>query len=153
MSQQMRELHQGGCLCGSVRLQTLGRPLKVLVCHCTMCQRATGSAFSVEPIFPKGRVQLTGEPPSLYEHRSPEHGRVIQFSFCGKCGNRIGITLERFPDIQVVYGGVFDDPSWLKPDCHIFTESAAPWTQLPSDVECFSRHMLEPDGSPAKPRA
>jgi hypothetical protein len=146
----MPEFHEGGCLCGAVRFQAQGRPLRVLACHCTLCQRVTGSAFSVEPVFLKHKVRFTGEP-AHYEHRPPEHGRIMVFSFCGKCGNRIGLTLERFPQVQILYAGAFDDPTWLKPAAHIFTDSAVSWLKLPHDVNCFRRHMFEADGTGAKP--
>ena len=47
----MSEIHQGGCLCGTVRYRTVGRPERTTICHCTFCQRLTGSAFLVEPVF------------------------------------------------------------------------------------------------------
>ena len=43
--------NEGGCLCGAVRFATLGEPSRVTVCHCRFCQKATGSAYLVEPIF------------------------------------------------------------------------------------------------------
>ncbi len=147
----MPQVHSGGCLCGRVRFTTIGRPMQVLVCHCTMCQRATGSAFSIEPVFLKERVELQGGSLATYEHRPADHGRSLHFSFCNACGNRIGLTLERFPSVQVVYGGTFDDPSWLAPSSHIFTASAVPWSVLPSDTPCFEQHMFDTDGSPAQP--
>jgi len=116
-----------------------------------MCQRATGSAFSVEPIFLKERVSFQGESLAAYSHRSPDHGRLLHFSFCRACGNRIGLTLERFPAVQVLYGGTFDDPAWLAPDSHIFTASAVPWLLLPHDVQCFRQHLFNADGTPALP--
>ncbi len=147
----MPQVHSGGCLCGEVRFTTTGLPMQVVVCHCTMCQRATGSAFSIEPIFLKERVELHGDSLAIYQHRSADHGRSLHFSFCRTCGNRVGVTLERFPSVQILYGGTFEDPSWLVPSSHIFTENAVPWFDLPSATSCFKHHMLNTDGSPAKP--
>jgi hypothetical protein len=116
-----------------------------------MCQRATGSAFSVESIFLKERVSFEGQSLAVYSHRSPDHGRLLHLSFCGVCGNRIGLTLERFPTVQVLYGGTFDEPAWLAPNSHIFTDSAVPWLLLPRNVQCFRQHMFNADGTPALP--
>ena len=148
---EISQTHQGGCLCGSVRFEASGRPLMVMVCHCSMCQRATGSAFSVEPVFLKTNVQFHGGPLASYAYQSPDHGRRLNFTFCPTCGNRLGLTLDRFPQVQVTYAGTFDDPAWLTPDSHIFTKSAVPWTVLPKDVRCFAGHLFELDGTPARP--
>ena len=142
----MDEIHSGGCLCGEVRFSVTGRPLQVLVCHCTMCQRVTGSAFSVEPVFMKAQVAVSGQQRATYSYRSKDHGRILQFSFCRRCGNRVGLTLERFPAVQVLYGGTFDEPAWLAPSAHIFTDSAVSWLALPNDVQCFTQHMFNADG-------
>ena len=50
--------HDGGCLCGDVRYQVAAAPLRVTICHCTFCQRFTGSAFLVEPISRKSISSL-----------------------------------------------------------------------------------------------
>lgn len=147
----MPQIHSGGCLCGEVRFTVTGRPLQVMVCHCTMCQRATGSALSVEPVFLKERVELQGQSIASYTHRSIDHGRMLHFSFCRTCGNRIGLTLERFPTVQILYGGTFDDPAWVVPGAHIFTASAVPWLVLPGNVQCFAQHMFNSDGTPVPP--
>ena len=44
---------EGGCLCGAIRYTTNSDPMLVMHCHCKFCQRATGAAYSVEPIFDK----------------------------------------------------------------------------------------------------
>ena len=148
---RMPQVHSGGCICGEVRFTVTGRPLQVMVCHCTMCQRATGSAFSVEPVFLKERVEVQGQSLATYSHRSIDHRRMLHFSFCRTCGNRIGLTLERFPTVQILYGGTFDDPTWLIPSLHIFIASAVPWLVLPSDVQCFKQHMFNADGTSVPP--
>ncbi len=147
----MSEIHQGGCLCGSVRFKTIGQPLKVFVCHCSMCQRATGSAFAIEPTFLRHNVEFTGQPVAAYSYQSPDHGRLLHFTFCATCGTRVGLCLERYPQVQIVYGGTFDEPSWPKPDCHIFVRSAVQWMILSDVVERFEKHLREEDGTLALP--
>jgi hypothetical protein len=73
---------------------------------------------------------------------------MLHFSFCRTCGNRIGLTVERFPTVQILYGGTFDDPTQLIPSVHIFTDSAVPWLELPSEAQCFKQHMFNADGTP-----
>jgi hypothetical protein len=45
----------GGCVCGSIRFKATGEPLRVTICHCTWCQRRTGTAFGTEVVFESGR--------------------------------------------------------------------------------------------------
>jgi hypothetical protein len=47
------------CCCGSLRVEATGEPL-IGLCHCTECQRRTGSAFAVVALFPKEQVRTEG---------------------------------------------------------------------------------------------
>jgi len=147
----MAEMHEGGCLCGAVRFLTQGQPERTNVCHCRFCQHLTGSAFLVEPVFLKSNVEFTKGQVSTYDHRSPAHGRTLHVHFCPKCGTRVGLTFERFPALQGMCGGTFDDPNWFRPDRHIFTDAAVAWMVYPRDVACYERHSLKLDGSPETP--
>ena len=147
----MSEVHHGGCLCGHVRYRTLGKPERTTICHCTFCQRLTGSAFLVEPVFLTTNVEIETGTVSTYDYCSPDHGRMLRINFCPKCGTHLSLLFERFPTMQGMCGGTFDDPSWFKPDRHIFTKSAVPWMTYPHDVSCFERHAIGIDGSPQTP--
>src|SRR6188474_485332 len=143
----MSEVHLGGCLCGDIRYRTIGKPERTTVCHCTFCQRLTGTAFLVEPVFLKSNVEVERGAVQTYEHRSADHGRTLTISFCPRCGTHLSLRFERFPAMQGVCGGTFDDPNWFKPDRHIFTRSAVDWMTFPAGVSCFEQHAINPDGS------
>lgn len=151
----MSDVHEGGCLCGDVRYRTTAAPLRVTVCHCTFCQRFTGSAFLVEPIFRRADVVLTGVAPKTYDHRSDSSQKRVTLNFCGRCGTTLYLDLARFPDFLGLCGGTFDDPNWCMratPDCrHIFTRSAQAGVVLPAGVAIYDAHAIEPDGTPIKP--
>ena len=147
----MSEVHWGGCLCGYIRYRTIGKPERTTVCHCTFCQRLTGAAFLVEPVFLKTNVEVERGALQTYEHRSPDHGRTLTVGFCPRCGTHLSLRFERFPTMQGVCGGTFDDPDWFKPDRHIFTRSAVDWMTFPAGVSCFEQHAINPDGSAATP--
>ena len=147
----MLQFHHGGCLCGNVRYRTIGKPERTTICHCTFCQRLTGSAFLVEPVFLRTNVVIESGVVATYEHRSPDHGRTLTVNFCRDCGTHLSLLFERFPTLQGVCGGTFDNPNWFKPDRHIFTRSAVPWMVFPPGVTCFERHAMQTDGSPEAP--
>jgi hypothetical protein len=115
-----------------------------------MCQRTSGSACTVELIFLGKAVSFEGAP-GTYAHRSPDHGRLLHYAFCSTCGTRLGVRLERFPGVQIIYAGTYDDTSWVKPDSHIFTRSATGWLGLPGDVDCFAGHMMDEQGNAEQP--
>ena len=83
--------------------------MMVMVCHRTMCQRATGSAFSVEPVFLKSRW-------SFEANRLPSIAiaRLTMAVCCTSASAKrvaigLALLLERFPTTQIVYAGTFDD--------------------------------------------
>ena len=141
----MLDRHEGGCVCGSVRYVAHGDPLRVVVCHCTWCQRRTGTAFAVEPIFKAEQVEIRGAPPTKYRHVSDESGRWLDLEFCPKCGTNIGFTLEWRPGLRAVDAGTFDDPSWIRADRHgfryIFRRSARNWSDVPGGAEVYEKHF------------
>ncbi len=147
--------HEGGCLCGAVRYETQGDPLRVTICHCKFCQRATGSAYMVEPIFRQTDVRITKGTPTTYSQRSSGSGKLVHVHFCAACGTKLYLTFERFAESCGVYAGTFDDPNWfeIRPDNskHIFIDVARHETILPAEVPCFGEHAMRNDGTPLEP--
>jgi hypothetical protein len=136
------EIHEGGCVCGAIRFRTKGPPRRAFVCHCTYCQRASGSAFVAEALFLKEAVEMEGEPISTYEHRSDETGRALYVEFCPRCSARVGMRLEWVPELRGVFVGTFDDPDWVEIDRHIFARSALKWVTYPENVQVYQKHWL-----------
>ena len=148
-------VHEGGCLCGEVRFRTTTPPLRVTFCHCRFCQRSTGSAYLVEPVFTKADVLLTAGAPSVYGHRSEGSGKIVNVHFCARCGTKIYLTFERFPDVVGVYGGTFDDPNWFarseSTTKHIFLDMAQQGTVIPAQVNTFRQHAASSTGEAIAP--
>jgi len=151
----MTIVHHGGCLCGDVRYRTTAEPVRVTVCHCTFCQRLTGSAYLVEPIFERKDVIFHGTPAKTYDHRSDSSQKRVTLRFCGRCATTICLDLERFPDILGLCGGTFDDPDWFDRNedksRHIFTRSAQKGVILPAGVALYEGHAYQLDETRNKP--
>jgi hypothetical protein len=81
--------HRGGCICGAVQYETRSDPLRVTICHCRFCQRATGSAYMVEPVFRREDLRITHESATTYGHRSKGSGRVVFIHFSAACGTKL----------------------------------------------------------------
>lgn len=152
----MPNIHEGGCLCGDIRYRTTADPIRTTICHCTFCQKFTGSAFLVEPIFKAEDVEVSGAEPKVYEHRSGGSGKWVDLNFCPRCGTSLFLRFERFPGVLGLCGGSFDDPDWFDrgPGAgrHIFTRWAQRGVALPPDVELYLDHAIQLDGTATTPR-
>lgn len=134
----------GGCQCGAVRYEIRADPMTLYACHCTECQRQSGSAFSLSLVVPRESVVVTGGTPKRWR-RVHESGRVIQCLFCGDCGSRLWHEPERNPAVTILKAGTLDDTRWLYPVGHIWTRSALPWPGIPRDTVNYE--MQQPDMS------
>ena len=148
-------LHPGGCLCGAVRYEARTDPLRVTLCHCRFCQRATGAAYMVEPIFRHEDLPVTKGTPAIYSHRSIGSGKLVHVHFCQACGTKLYLTFERFPDLRGVYAGTFDEPDWIRiiPENakQIFIDAARPDSILMPGIAAFGQHATLNDGTPLQP--
>jgi hypothetical protein len=128
-----------------VRFTATGEPLRVTICHCTWCQRRTGTAFGTEVVFENSQVVIGGDAMQRYRHRSDESGRWLDVAFCGTCGTNLGFTLEAAPDLRTLPAGAFDEPGWIKAESiqtrHVFLRSRRAWSDLSSLVEQYERHF------------
>lgn len=144
--------HEGGCLCGGVRYAALARPSRVTICHCNFCQKATGSAYMVEPIFDAADFSVLSGTPKIFDQVSAGSGKVVHVHFCQDCGTKLWLSFERFPNAVGVYAGTFDEPSWFAIDPedskHIFLGAARPDTVVPAVLPTFVAHATANDGTP-----
>lgn len=132
----------GACQCRAVQYQIRAEPLTLYACHCTECQRQSGSAFALSMVVPRqAAVAVAGQPKSW--RRVHESGRAAQCLFCGGCGTRLWHEPERNPAITILKPGTLDDTTWLRPVGHIWTRSAQPW------IELSERSLRYPQQQPA----
>jgi hypothetical protein len=140
----MSEIHEGGCLCGAVRFRTKAQPERTVACHCTFCQRRTGSVLGLYAYFKEGDVELNGAPLTKYEHRSDESGRWLRIEFCPSCGTPVTHTAELRPGLRGMSAGAFDDPKWFRVERHIWLRSKHPWFAPPAGVDTFEKAAPPP---------
>lgn len=122
----------GGCQCGAVRYTITGEPVAVIACHCTECQRQSGSAFGLTMIVRDEALKLEGTLKAFT--READSGRPITCYFCPECGTRIYHDPSSRPGTKNVKPGTLDDPSWLDPALHVWTRSKQPWVVIPEGV-------------------
>ena len=126
----------GGCQCGLVRYRFEGEPIVLTVCHCTECQRQSGSAFGMSLTVRKEDFRLLAGELKTFT-RSAESGRLVHCSFCPQCGTRIyHEPVYRKGSINIK-PGTFDDTSFLKPAIQVWTVRKHAWLELDGDVAAF----------------
>lgn len=137
---------EGGCLCGEVRFRTSQAPLRTIACHCTFCQRVTGTSYFAESMFPMSAVVFNSGKLSCYAHISEGSKKKVFVHFCPNCGTTVYLTFERWPDIRGISRGCYDDPNAVAVSSHIWTQSAQTGTALPEGVDCFVGARMSLDG-------
>lgn len=142
---------EGGCLCGKVRFSASQPPIRTFACHCTFCQRMTGTSFYAESLFPIDEVQFNEGELRQYEHTSDGSGKKVFVHFCPSCGTTVGLTFERWPEFRAISRGCYDDPNAVDLSSHIWVRSAQTGVALPGQVDCFAEARATLDGTPQQP--
>jgi hypothetical protein len=111
MTDQQGSAMEGGCTCGAVRYRLKARPLFVHCCHCTWCQRETGSAFAVNAFIEASQVELlNGKPTQTTVPSASGKGQVLWR--CADCGVTVWSNYPQAgPSIHFIRVGTLDDPS------------------------------------------
>ncbi len=136
-------VYQGHCTCNAARYRVVGQPLFVHCCHCSWCQRESGSAFVLNVMTETCNVRLLSgaieevDTPSL----SGTGQRVLR---CAACRVALWSHYGSGRDVAFVRLGTFDQPLLLAPDVHIFTTTKQPWVEIPAGVPAFAEYY-EPD--------
>lgn len=148
---------EGGCACGVVRYRLTASPLIVHCCHCTRCQRETGSAFAFNALLETDNVKLNvGEPERVVTPSSS--GKNQDIWRCPTCKVAVWSNYAGFGDrISFIRVGTLDQGHDIAPDIHIFTTTKQPWVIIPEGSatadEFYSLKEVWPDASRARLRA
>ena len=126
----MEPVH-GSCLCGAVRFEVTEPFLRWTNCHCSLCRKHSGTfgATTLRAARDSFRL-LEGEELLRVYDPGAGHARKV---FCTACGSSLfGGQWPDGEELSIRAGALDDDPG-LRPQLHIFVESAAPWDELPDD--------------------
>ncbi|WP_115717560.1 GFA family protein [Gallaecimonas mangrovi] len=114
----------GSCLCGQVSFELENRFSQFHLCHCSQCQKATGSAHASNLFTSPDNIHwLTG---SDFVSRYDVPGRTISNAFCRHCGSALPYVSGSGKAL-VVPAGCLDDTPAITPEDNIFWAEKAPW--------------------------
>jgi hypothetical protein len=111
----MTETMTGGCACGRIRYTAHVQDEDAYLCHCRMCQRATGSVSIAFKTLLKADVSWAREP-EFYA------SAIARRPFCSACGTSLGFEYPDSNKLDLTVAS-FDDPSRFKPRHHFGAES------------------------------
>jgi hypothetical protein len=142
--------YEGGCTCRHVRYRLTSKPLFVHCCHCSWCQRETGSAFVLNAMIEAERVQLLQGDVAVID--TPTHsGKGQKISRCPKCQIAVWSNYSGAGEtVHFVRIGTLDEPARLPPDIHIYTASKQPWVTLPAGVPAEVEYYRASERWPAE---
>ena len=120
----------GHCLCGAVTFEITEPFVSAGYCHCTRCQRRTGSAASASGRIAPGSLRiLTGE--ELIRVWEPPDGAPKVF--CSTCGGALWSQGRDDPEVKGVRLGTLDGDPGIRPQYRQFVDDAAVWEPIPDD--------------------
>lgn len=122
----------GQCHCGATQYELSKPPAMVYNCHCTNCQKISGSAFGISAAIAADSFRITSGDPARVEWPS-DVGTQRYGIFCNTCGSRIAHGMNPETAVMSLRAGTLHDTSWLKPVADIWTDSAQPWVHLSED--------------------
>jgi hypothetical protein len=130
MSEQAGYWIQGGCLCGRVRFELTRPPFSAGYCHCTRCQRRTGTGSSCSAFIDHTALRwLQGE--ELIRGWLPAEDGAEK-CFCGECGAHL-FSRSRDGSRVGIRMGAFDSDAGVRPSSRQWVSSAATWEPIPDD--------------------
>jgi len=127
---------EGSCLCGGVRYRAEQVAGPMANCHCRMCRKAHGAAFStILPVKTDGFRWLAGEELLRQFESSPGKRRW----FCGTCGSQLISTRDGNDESLLLRAGCIDRGYDAQPVAHGWVEFMAPWNRITDDLPQFGR--------------
>ena len=127
-------MQTGGCLCGAVRFEVDGPIGPITCCHCSLCRRASGSAFTTSASVDAERFRVVKGNELLREFESSPQNRR---AFCSQCGSQLFGRHDAYPAVVRVRAGAFDDDPKTRIAADIMMSSKAPWLEGHEHAEEF----------------
>jgi hypothetical protein len=121
MSSERKTLLTGGCQCGAVRYALYAAPTEIGVCHCRMCQKASGGPFGVFAVVNSGDFAWTRGRPASWQSSS----RACR-DFCATCGTPLAFRPLDRNAIDVMAGSL-DEPEKAAPSHEVGREGKLSW--------------------------
>ncbi|EID0694571.1 GFA family protein [Vibrio vulnificus] len=127
-------MYKGSCLCGSIQFSLNGGVTDIIHCHCSLCRKASGSAYATNGFIDAVDLVLTDNKNTLTYYESSEGKRKY---FCKTCGAPIYSSNVHRYRLRL---GSLDTDILERPISHNFVTSKANWEDLDADLPRYEKH-------------
>lgn len=124
---------RGSCLCGAIRFAIDAPLLRAEHCHCQMCRKAHGAAFSTNALVSAESLHIQGKEHLSAYRSSPDREKL----FCSRCGSQLFIKRLNAPESMIVTLGTVDGDPHILPSRHVFYGSKAPWFEQAANLPIY----------------
>jgi hypothetical protein len=140
----------GRCLCGAIQYEGDTEIKSTSVCHCTDCQRQTGTTSSLVIEVVEEAFIVSGDSLKTFTTVGTDHGSNTYRSFCGNCGSPIYSRIEAFPGTVFIKAGTLNDTTWLNPTEELWCKSQQLWVLPIPGATRYERDIPVDDSSKAE---
>jgi len=131
----------GSCFCNKVSYEIMGNMGVFQYCHCSRCQKVTGSAHAANLfVAPDDFRWLSGE--DHVGRYDPPETKYFATSFCKNCGSSLP-WLSKSGQVVIIPAGSLDDDPDIRPSQNIFCGSRSAWYTAASELP---EHQEGPPG-------
>ncbi len=127
----------GSCQCGAVTYAVADEFSYALNCHCSLCRRATGSAFKPFAGILRSKLRVMSGEDQLKILGTPD----LHDARCGLCGSLLYAVVRDGDYVHVTLGTLTDTPT-IRPSAHIFVGSKADWFTITDDLPQYNGHVV-----------
>jgi hypothetical protein len=120
----------GRRLCGGVRFEVTEPFVSAVYCHCTRCQRRTGTAASASARIAPGSLRILSGEELIRVYDPPDGASKV---FCSSCGGALWSQGRDDPQVKSIRLGTLDGDPGIRPQYHQYVDYAAVWEPIPDD--------------------
>jgi hypothetical protein len=132
---------EGQCLCGAVRYHVADAFEYAVNCHCSLCRRATGSAFKPFAGIKRDKLRLTKGEESVMLFGDD----LTNDTRCKNCGSFLYSVVREGGYVHVAMGTLVDAPT-IRPRAHIFVGSKAAWFEITDELPQYEEYEVGGSG-------
>ena len=107
-------------------------------CHCTDCQKSTGSGKATIVLIPSSSVVIKGE--IKFFSVTGKDGGHVNRGFCHECGSPLISFVEEMKEIKFIKAGSLDDSSWIKVKSSFWNTTAESWSPVDDEIDSFTHN-------------